>query len=122
WLVGNIPPNVTEVGADAGNPKAPQLPRGALQTRTDFGTPGYGGPGPPAGDHPPRYLFTGVSGRAGRPQREAGTPGSVDRVSTRFQYAGQGGDHGPLQAVTGRLGRGRLSLRRRWAQHQDRSR
>ena len=54
----NIPPNVTELPVDAGNPKAPQLPRGALQTRTDFGTPGYGGPCPPAGDHPHRYLFT----------------------------------------------------------------
>jgi Raf kinase inhibitor-like YbhB/YbcL family protein len=58
WLVVNIPPNVTELAVDAGNPKAPQLPRGALQTRTDFGTPGYGGPCPPAGDHPHRYLFT----------------------------------------------------------------
>ena len=58
WLVVNIPPNVTELAGDAGNPKAPQLPRGALQTRTDFGTPGYGGPCPPAGDHPHRYLFT----------------------------------------------------------------
>src|SRR6516165_740766 len=50
WLIVNIPPNVTELALDAGNPKAPQLPRGALQTRTDFGTPGYGGPCPPAGD------------------------------------------------------------------------
>jgi Raf kinase inhibitor-like YbhB/YbcL family protein len=58
WLVVNIPPNATELAVDAGNPKAPQLPRGALQTRTDFGTPGYGGPCPPAGDHPHRYLFT----------------------------------------------------------------
>src|SRR5262245_31534997 len=58
WLVVNIPPNATELALDAGNPKAPQLPRGALQTRTDFGTPGYGGPCPPAGDHPHRYLFT----------------------------------------------------------------
>jgi Raf kinase inhibitor-like YbhB/YbcL family protein len=30
----------------------------ALQTRTDFGAPGYGGPWPPLGDHPHRYLFT----------------------------------------------------------------
>ncbi|MFQ5830026.1 MAG: YbhB/YbcL family Raf kinase inhibitor-like protein [Candidatus Methylomirabilia bacterium] len=31
---------------------------GALQVRTDFGKPGYGGPCPPQGDHPHRYLFT----------------------------------------------------------------
>jgi phosphatidylethanolamine-binding protein (PEBP) family uncharacterized protein len=29
-----------------------------LQTRTDFGVPGYGGPCPPEGDHPHRYRFT----------------------------------------------------------------
>ena len=54
----NIPANVTELALDAGNPKAPKLPAGALQTRTDFGAPGYGGPCPPQGDHPHRYLFT----------------------------------------------------------------
>ena len=44
WLVVNIPPGVTELALDAGNPQAPKLPSGALQTRTDFGAPGYGGP------------------------------------------------------------------------------
>src|SRR5207237_8287091 len=58
WLVVNIPPGTTELALDAGNPRAPTLPNGALQTRTDFGAPGYGGPCPPAGDHPHRYLFT----------------------------------------------------------------
>jgi Raf kinase inhibitor-like YbhB/YbcL family protein len=58
WLVVNIPPDVTELVLDAGNPKASKLPGGALQTRTDFGAPGYGGPCPPPGDHPHRYLFT----------------------------------------------------------------
>jgi Raf kinase inhibitor-like YbhB/YbcL family protein len=58
WLVVNIPANVTELPLDAGNAKSPRLPAGALQTRTDFGAPGYGGPCPPAGDHPHRYLFT----------------------------------------------------------------
>jgi Raf kinase inhibitor-like YbhB/YbcL family protein len=57
WLVVNIPPDVTELPLDAGNPKSPKLPGGALQTRTDFGTPGYGGPCPPPG-HPHRYFFT----------------------------------------------------------------
>ena len=54
----NIPPNITELALDAGNPRSPKLPQGALQTRTDFGAPGYGGPCPPQGDHPHRYLFT----------------------------------------------------------------
>jgi hypothetical protein len=58
WLVVNIPADLMELPADAGSRTAPKLPRGALQTRTDFGQPGYGGPCPPAGDHPHRYLFT----------------------------------------------------------------
>jgi Raf kinase inhibitor-like YbhB/YbcL family protein len=56
--VVNIPLNVTELALDAGNPRNPQLPQRTLQTRTDFGAPGYGGPCPPEGDHPHRYLFT----------------------------------------------------------------
>ena len=58
WVVVNIPPTVTELPLDAGNPKTNNLPRGARQVRTDFGTPGYGGPCPPMGDHPHRYFFT----------------------------------------------------------------
>ena len=58
WVVVNIPAGTTELKLDAGNPKAGLLPKGALQTRTDFGAPGYGGPCPPPGDHPHRYLFT----------------------------------------------------------------
>jgi len=57
-VVVNIPPGVTELALDAGNPACGKLPAGALQVRTDFGKPGYGGPCPPAGDHPHRYLFT----------------------------------------------------------------
>ncbi|MBI2554423.1 MAG: YbhB/YbcL family Raf kinase inhibitor-like protein [Candidatus Rokubacteria bacterium] len=58
WVVVNIPPGVTDLPPDAGNPAAGKLPAGALQVRTDFGKPGYGGPCPPQGDHPHRYLFT----------------------------------------------------------------
>jgi Raf kinase inhibitor-like YbhB/YbcL family protein len=58
WLVVNVPPEVNELALDAGNPKVRKLPKKALQTRTDFGAPGYGGPCPPPGDHPHRYLFT----------------------------------------------------------------
>ncbi len=58
WLVVNIPPGVAELPLDAGDPATGLMPAGALQTRTDFGRPGYGGPCPPPGDHPHRYLFT----------------------------------------------------------------
>ena len=58
WLVVNIPHDVTCLELDAGNPAGANLPAGALQTRTDFGVPGYGGACPPEGDHPHRYLFT----------------------------------------------------------------
>ncbi|HXJ78155.1 MAG TPA: YbhB/YbcL family Raf kinase inhibitor-like protein [Candidatus Methylomirabilis sp.] len=58
WVVVNVPPSVAELPLDAGNPTAGKLPAGALQVRTDFGKPGYGGPCPPQGDHPHRYLFT----------------------------------------------------------------
>jgi len=49
---------MTELALDAGNPKVPKLPMEALQTRTDVGASGYGGPCPPLGDRPHRYLFT----------------------------------------------------------------
>lgn len=58
WVVVNIPPHVMSLDPGAGNPESGKLPAGALQVRTDFGAPGYGGPCPPAGDHPHRYLFT----------------------------------------------------------------
>src|SRR5512140_2488236 len=42
WLVANIPAGTTELALDTGNPDSGLLPAGALQTRTDFGKPGYG--------------------------------------------------------------------------------
>jgi len=58
WVVVNIPATVTELALDAGNPQTNTLPKSAMQTRTDYGTPGYGGACPPPNDHPHRYIFT----------------------------------------------------------------
>lgn len=58
WVVFDIPPSVSELVAGAGDPARNLLPAGSRQGRTDFGPPGYGGPCPPAGDPPHRYLFT----------------------------------------------------------------
>jgi Raf kinase inhibitor-like YbhB/YbcL family protein len=56
WVVYDIPASVTELPQGAGSGKAP-LPEGAKQGRTDFGSPGWGGPCPPPGK-PHRYVFT----------------------------------------------------------------
>lgn len=58
WVMFNIPADVTALSAGAGDPGGGKAPRGAVQARTDFGKPGYGGPCPPQGDRPHRYIFT----------------------------------------------------------------
>jgi Raf kinase inhibitor-like YbhB/YbcL family protein len=55
WIVYNIPAATTSLAAGAGGSKG-QLPTGAVQGRTDFGTSGYGGPCPPPGK-PHHYHF-----------------------------------------------------------------
>jgi len=72
WVVFNIPPSVTSLPKGAGNRIPPVvtslakgagyrgkalMPRGAVQSRTDFGTEGYGGPCPPPGE-PHHYQIT----------------------------------------------------------------
>ena len=58
WVVFNIPADVTSLAKGAGDPKSADAPKGAVQSRTDFGVPGYGGPCPPKGDTPHHYQFT----------------------------------------------------------------
>ena len=58
WVVFNIPPGTTSLPKGAGDAKKKSMPKGAIQSRTDFGADGYGGPCPPAGDKPHRYQIT----------------------------------------------------------------
>jgi Raf kinase inhibitor-like YbhB/YbcL family protein len=58
WVVINIPAEVTALGKDAGKADGTNLPAGAALVSTDFGSPGWGGPCPPAGDKPHRYNFS----------------------------------------------------------------
>lgn len=64
WAVYNIPPTSASLAQGAGN-EAARLPAGAFGGNTDFMDTGatgangnYGGPCPPQGDKPHRYIFT----------------------------------------------------------------
>jgi Raf kinase inhibitor-like YbhB/YbcL family protein len=50
WSVVGIPADVTEISGGV-------LPDGAFCVRNDYGEKAYGGPFPPAGDDPHRYIF-----------------------------------------------------------------
>ena len=52
WTVANISADVTELAEGAA------VPAGAVEGRTDFGEPGFGGAAPPPGHGPHRYIFT----------------------------------------------------------------
>jgi Raf kinase inhibitor-like YbhB/YbcL family protein len=56
WVVYNIPATLSSLPAGAGDPLKSLLPAAAVQGRTDFGTPGYGGPCPPPGKPHHYYL------------------------------------------------------------------
>jgi Raf kinase inhibitor-like YbhB/YbcL family protein len=51
WTVLAIDAGTTEVAAG-------EVPRGAIETENGFGDRGWGGPCPPEGDAPHRYVFT----------------------------------------------------------------
>lgn len=54
WLAFDIPPSVTSLKAGAGTDKSPA---GGKSGYTDYGFASYGGPCPPKGDPPHRYIF-----------------------------------------------------------------
>ena len=58
WVMFDIPANASALAAGAGDVAGGKAPTGALQTNTDYGKAGFGGPCPPAGDKPHRYVFT----------------------------------------------------------------
>jgi Raf kinase inhibitor-like YbhB/YbcL family protein len=58
WMVINIPADVKELAGNAGVANSTTLPKGAVQSRIDFGVNAWGGVCPPPGDKPHRYIFT----------------------------------------------------------------
>lgn len=56
WVVIDLPATTSELPQGASRQMS-KMPAGAREMRTDFGSPGYGGAAPPAGETH-RYVFT----------------------------------------------------------------
>jgi Raf kinase inhibitor-like YbhB/YbcL family protein len=58
WLVFDIPSTARELKSGAGNPSLNIAPGGSVQSITDFGKHGYGGPCPPEHSNAHKYVVT----------------------------------------------------------------
>tara|TARA_R110000868_G_scaffold25260_1_gene98561 strand:- start:638 stop:1186 length:549 start_codon:yes stop_codon:yes gene_type:complete len=58
WVVFDIPANVNELVQNAGNVALNLAPKGAIQSTTDYGVKGFGGPCPPEGHGYHEYIIT----------------------------------------------------------------
>lgn len=58
WLIFDIPASAKELPSNAGDPKNNLAPKGSIQSTTDFGATGYGGPCPPLGHGSHQYIIT----------------------------------------------------------------
>ena len=56
WLVVNLPKSTTSISSDASAQN--KLPKGAVETMTDYGSASFGGACPPKGDKDHAYVFT----------------------------------------------------------------
>lgn len=90
---------MTSLPKNAGDLKSDLAPKGSVQSRTDFGTCGYGGPCPPQGDKPHRYVFTVFAVDADTLPVQAEASGGVCRFQPAFPHLGQGIADRPLRVV-----------------------
>ena len=58
WVVFDIPAQASALKTNAGNPEARLAPVGAIQSITDYGKKGFGGPCPPEGHGFHQYIIT----------------------------------------------------------------
>ena len=58
WVVFDIPTSTTELVANAGDIKLELTPEGTIQSITNYGSQGYGGPCPPQGHGLHQYIIT----------------------------------------------------------------
>ncbi|MCX8210704.1 MAG: YbhB/YbcL family Raf kinase inhibitor-like protein [Lewinella sp.] len=58
WVVFDIPHDVSALAESAGNIEKELMPEGAIQSITNYGVPGYGGPCPPENHGFHQYVIT----------------------------------------------------------------
>lgn len=58
WVVFDIPASANELVSNSGNIKLNLAPKGAIQSKTDYGINGFGGPCPPVGHGIHQYIIT----------------------------------------------------------------
>ena len=92
WVVFNLPPGTASLPKGAGDVKKKLMPKGAIQSRTDFGSDGYGGPCPPRRRQAaslPDHGFCGGRRQAAGCQERCGL-GGAGRLRPAFPYLGEG--------------------------------
>ena len=85
WVVVNIPPNVTELALDAGNPRNPKLPAGSTADPHRFRSARLRRRVPTRGRPSPRLSVYGVCGRRGKPASEGRCVRRRDRFRLHFK-------------------------------------
>lgn len=58
WVVFDIPKSTTKLISDSGNINLNLMPKNTIQSITDYGVSGYGGPCPPKGHGLHQYIIT----------------------------------------------------------------
>jgi hypothetical protein len=92
WVVFNIPVSTTSLPKNAGDVAKKLTPQGAIQSRTDFGVPGYGGMCPPQGDKPHHYKLTVYAVDEDKLQfaKDANAPAAVVGFELHFHSKAKG--------------------------------
>lgn len=73
WVVTDIPADMNELKEGISG----ELPKGIVESRTDYGAAGYGGPCPPEGDRPHAYIITVFALKTDKLGLDPNTPPAV---------------------------------------------
>jgi Raf kinase inhibitor-like YbhB/YbcL family protein len=97
WIIYNIPGNSDGLPQGLGSGATP-IPKHVRQARNDYGAASYGGPCPPVGDKPHRYIITVYA----LPTEKLDVPDGASAAMIGFALKAQAMDQTFLTALYGR--------------------